>query len=325
MDRVRLAPLCGVTDHVFRSICGELGCETSYTEMISAMGYLCAPNQRATRELMRRGENEKHLILQLFGRDPEVVSEAAGRISRLGLYDGIDLNFGCPAHKIAPSGEGSGMMRTPKTAFEMMRKTVQASALPVSVKMRLGWDEDHINAVEIARLAEEAGIAEITVHGRTRMQQYSGKADWERIQQVAESVRIPVIGNGDLFTAGEALRHQKIYHVSGVMIGRGAMGNPWIFRDLQDLSSGRPPRRVELEERLAMIRKHYRMMLASRPEHIALREMRKHTGWYLKGVRGASRARGEINKAETMEDVEKILSALSEENALPEEGSQEEE
>ncbi len=318
MNLVRLAPLCGVTDHVFRTLCGELGCESACTEMISAMGYLCAPNQRATRELMIRGKNEKHLILQLFGRDPDVVAEAAGRISRLGIYDGIDLNFGCPAHKIAPSGEGAGMMRTPETAFEMMRKTVQASVLPVSVKMRLGWDDEHINAPEIAQLAQEAGIREITVHGRTRMQQYSGKADWEKIQQVAESVRIPVIGNGDLFSAREALHHAETYHVAGVMIGRGAMGNPWIFRDIQTLSAGREPQEVSLSERLVMIRRHYDMMLSSRPEHIALREMRKHIGWYLKGIRGAGRARAAINTADTPEEVNQILQALSAENGLEE-------
>ncbi len=314
--QVRLAPLCGVTDHVFRSICSSLGCETGYTEMISAMGYLCAPNQRATRELMLRDKNEKKLILQLFGRDPGVVAEAAGRISRLGIYDGIDLNFGCPAHKIAPSGEGCGMMRTPETAYEMMAKTVEASLLPVSVKMRLGWDEDHINACEIARLAEKAGIREITVHGRTRMQQYSGKADWDQIRRVAEGVRIPVFGNGDLFTAEDALSHLKDYGVAGVMIGRGAMGNPWIFRDIQDLSEGRAPREVSLAERLAMIRRHYDMMLSSRPEHIALREMRKHIGWYLKGIRGATRARGAINTAETPAEVDHILGELAAENGL---------
>lgn len=326
LTHVRLAPLCGVTDHVFRTICGELGCETAYTEMISAMGYLCAPNQRATRDLMIRGEKESCLILQLFGREPDIVAEAAAKISQLGLYDGIDLNFGCPAHKIAPSGEGAGMMRTPEKAYEMMRKTVRSSLLPVSVKMRLGWDEDHINAVEIAGLAEEAGIREITVHGRTRMQQYSGKADWDKIQEVAESVHIPVYGNGDLFTARDAVDYARTYQVAGVMIGRGAMGNPWIFRDVKDLNEGRTPTEVTLEERLLMIRKHYRMMLSSRPEPIALREMRKHIGWYLKGIRGAGKARAGINTAETPEEVNQILLALAAENGLkdPENGFGEE-
>lgn len=307
---VRLAPLCGVTDHIFRELCAEQGCQTAYTEMISAMGFLCAPNQRATRELMIRSSSEPRLIVQLFGKDPNVVAEAASRMESLGLYDGIDLNFGCPAHKIAPSGEGCGLMRTPEIAFDMMKKTVEAVHLPVSVKMRLGWDPEHINAVEIARMAEEAGIREVTVHGRTRVQQYSGAADWDRIQEVAESVSIPVIGNGDIFSAEEAVRKYQTYHVSGVMIGRGAMGNPWIFRDIAELSAGREPPKRSLDERLDMIRLHYQRMLMAHPEPIAVREMRKHVGWYLRGVRGASRIRAALNQAESPQKVWDLLSEL---------------
>ena len=181
MNKIRLAPMCGITDFIFRTICGELGCEIGYTEMISAMGYLCAPNQQATRELMIRGDKEKKLILQLFGRDPDTVAEAARRIESLGIYDGIDLNMGCPARKVASSGEGSGLLRTPDIARNMMEKTVRAVSLPVSVKMRLGWDSEHICAAEYAKMAEDAGIREITVHGRTKEQQYSGEADWEAI------------------------------------------------------------------------------------------------------------------------------------------------
>ena len=316
MTFARLAPLCGVTDSIFRELCEEQGCRTAYTEMISAMGYLHAPNQRATRELMTRGSKEPKLILQLFGRDPDVVAEAAARIEALGIYDGIDLNFGCPAHKIAPSGEGCGMMRTPEKAYLMMKKTVRAVSLPVSVKMRLGWDAEHINAVEIARLAEEAGVREITVHGRTREQQYGGTADWDSIQEVAESVSIPVIGNGDLFTAWEAWEKYRTRHVSGVMIGRGAMGNPWIFRDLAVLECGGDPVPVSLEEKLDMIHRHYERMLASRPIPIAVREMRKHIGWYLRGVRGASRTRAMLNVAETPDEVWVLLERVREEDAL---------
>ena len=310
MIPVRLAPLCGVTDHIYRSLCAEQGCETAYTEMISAMGYLCAPNQRATRELMIRGKQEHRLILQLFGREPDTVAEAAKRIEALGVYDGIDLNMGCPAHKIACSGEGSGLMRTPEIAGEMMRKTVKAVSLPVSVKMRLGWDAEHVNAPELARMAEDAGIAEITVHGRTRMQQYSGTADWEQIYRVAAGVRIPVIGNGDLFTARDAWRRLQEGAVAGVMIGRGALGNPWIFRELAALCRGENPAAVTLEERFDMIRRHYERMLTDLPEAIAIREMRKHVGWYIHGLRGASRVRDRINHAEKPETVWEILDRL---------------
>ena len=212
---IRLAPLCGVTDHIFRSICYSMGCDLAYTEMISAMGYLCAPNQPATRILMIRGEDEPRLILQLFGKDPSVVAEAAARIDQLGKYDGIDLNMGCPARKVASSGEGSGLMRNPDIAYLMMKKTVNAVSVPVSVKMRLGWDADHINVIEYAQMAEDAGIREVTIHGRTKEQQYSGTADWEiiggircgrdydRTGCIGKSVDLP--GHPDAFEWSEAV------------------------------------------------------------------------------------------------------------------------
>lgn len=296
MFEVRLAPMCGITDHVFRTLCYEMGCDLAYTEMISAMGYICAPEQRATRELMIRGADEPKLVLQLFGRDPDTVAEAAKRISELGVYDGIDLNMGCPAKKIAPSGEGCGLMRTPETAFSMMKKTVDACSVPVSVKMRTGYDRDHINVLEFAAMAEEAGVCSITVHGRTREQQYSGEADWDIIAAVREQVRIPVYGNGDIFTAEDALRKQARGHTDGVMIGRGAMGNPWIFREIKALQAGREPEKPTKDEKRDMIVRHYRLMLESRPEKIAVREMRKHIGWYIRGLKGAAQFRAEINR-----------------------------
>ncbi len=307
MYRIRLAPLCGVTDHIFRGICYELGCELAYTEMISAMGYLCAPNQQATRELMIRGKNEPRLILQLFGKDPEIVAEAAARIDALEIYDGIDLNMGCPARKVACSGEGSGLMRTPEIAARMIRETAKAVSIPVSVKMRLGWDREHINAPEFARMAEDAGAAEITVHGRTREQQYSGKADWEMIARIKEGIHIPVIGNGDIFRAEDALRRMRETRVDGVMVGRGVLGNPWIFRDIRRMMNGEPPEGVTPDERKEMIRKHYTLMLKHLPEHIAVREMRKHIGWYLHGMRGAARIRAEINRCAKPDETFRLL------------------
>lgn len=312
MIHARLAPLCGVTDYVFRELCFEQGCEAACTEMISAMGYLCAGNHRATMELMIRGENELRLSVQLFGRDPDVIAKAASRMEETGRFDGIDLNMGCPAHKIAPSGEGCGLMRTPDTAEEIMRKTVKAVSLPVSVKMRLGWDPDHLNAVDLALRAQDAGIKEVTVHGRTRVQQYSGEADWEGIAGVAAAVEIPVFGNGDIWTGEQAVRRVEESGVAGVAIGRGAMGNPWIFREIRMLNRGVKPEPVSLDERFRMIESHYARMLAWKPEHIAVREMRKHIGWYLHGLRGAAQIRAEINRAGAPNEVRSILARFRE-------------
>lgn len=307
MSIVQLAPMCGISDWVFREICFSFGCECAYTEMISASGYLCSPNNQSIRSLLKRGRNEKKLILQLFGREPDKVSEAAGILSRTGLYDGIDINMGCPAHKIAPSGEGCGLMRTPETAYRMMAMTVECSRVPVSAKMRLGWDSESLNAVQIAQLAERAGISEITVHGRTRVQQYTGTADWNAIRSVKQAVDIPVNGNGDLFTAVDAVSHLAQYSTNGIMIARGALGNPWIFRDISALLQKRSPETITLEERSETLFRHYDMYLNWKPEKVAVMEMRKHIGWYVHGMRGASALRKRINSEPSSDEAKRIL------------------
>jgi len=314
MISIRLAPLAGITDWPFRLLCFEQGCDTAYTEMVSALGYVYAPkDQRAMLSLLERREGEKRLILQLFGKEPEYIAKTAAALSQTGRYDGIDINMGCPAHKVASSGEGAGLMRNPALAEKILRAAVGASAVPVSVKMRLGWDAESVNAVEIAKMAEDCGVSEIAVHGRTRQQMYSGEADWEMIARVREAVSVPVLGNGDLFSAEDALRRIRESGVSGVLIGRGALGNPWIFSQIRCAMEGRAFTLPTARERMAMALRHYDMLLGWKGERIAVNEMRKHIGWYLRGIRGAAQLRARINGMERAAEVQSLLRSIGEE------------
>lgn len=316
MISVRLAPLAGVTDWPFRLLCFEQGCDCAYTEMVSAMGYLYAPRDHtATVSLLTRAPGEKKLILQLFGKEADLMARAAEELSATGRYDGIDLNMGCPAHKVAASGEGSGLMRDPENAVRIMRAVVGATSLPVSVKFRLGWDENSINVVELARAAEDCGVKEIAVHGRTRMQQYGGKADWQWIGKVKQAVKVPVLGNGDIFMAEDAMRRVSETGVDGVLIARGAMGNPWLFRQVKDALAGREPVLPTVHEKIDTALRHYDMLLQWKPEHVAVREMRKHIGWYIAGMRGAAQMRTRINLIEDPQEARDALLAF-EQSAL---------
>ena len=308
MTTLRLAPLAGITDWPFRLLCFEQGCDCAYTEMVSALGYVYAPkNHTATVTLLTRHPAEPRLILQLFGKEPELMGRAAAELSATGRYEGIDINMGCPAHKVASSGEGSGLMRNPPLAEAILRETVRRSAVPVSVKMRLGWDAASINAVEMAKMAEDCGVTALAVHGRTRQQMYSGEADWEMIARVKEAVRIPVYGNGDIFDADTALRRLRESGVDGLLIGRGALGNPWLFRQILQRLRGEEPTIPGCREKMAAAVRHYDMALSWKPARIAVGEMRKHIGWYLKGFRGAARLRAEIN---TMDDPDAVKARL---------------
>ena len=308
MISVRLAPLAGVTDWPFRLLCFEQGCDMATTEMVSAMGYLCAPRDHyATQSLIVRHPEEKRLAVQIFGKEADVMARAAQALAALGRFEAIDVNMGCPAHKVACSGEGSGLMRTPEKAEAILRAVVKASPLPVSVKMRLGWDSTSVNVVEMARMAEDCGVYEIAVHGRTRAQQYAGEADWEYVRRVKEAVKIPVIGNGDIFTGADAMRRIRETGVDGVLIGRGAMGNPWLFREIKALAAGESFTPPSAQERVDMAIRHYDMLLNWKPQAVAVNEMRKHICWYVTGYRGAAQLRGVINTLTDPDEVKQRL------------------
>ena len=300
-----LAPMAGVTDLPFRLLCKEQGAGLLCMEMISAKALQY--KNKNTKALLSIHPKEYPVSLQLFGSDADIISRMAQEIEEL-PFQILDINMGCPVPKVVKNGEGSALMNRPELVYEIVSKTVKAIKKPVTVKIRKGFDETSVNAPEIAKIIEQAGAAAIAVHGRTREQYYSGKADWDIIRQVKEAVSIPVIGNGDVFSGESALRMRRETGCDGVMIARGAQGNPWIFSELLDYErTGRMPKRPTPEEIRDMMLRHARMQIEFKGDYLGIREMRKHVAWYTKGLKGSARLRDEINKTESYEELSKLL------------------
>lgn len=307
-NRYILGPMAGVTDLPFRLLCREQGAGLLCMEMVSAKAILY--NNRNTKALLEIHPDEKPVSLQLFGSDPEIMSEMAKRIEER-PFDILDINMGCPVPKVVKNGEGSALMKNPKLVYEIVSSMVKAIEKPVTVKIRKGFDDDHVNAVEIAKIIEEAGAAAVAVHGRTREQYYSGKADWDIIRQVKEAVSIPVIGNGDVTSPEKADELVRYTGCDGVMIARGAQGNPWIFSQMCAWEeTGEVPPRPDKDEVREMMLKHARLQLQYKGDYVGIREMRKHVAWYTKGIPNAARLRERINQVESYEELENLLTVL---------------
>ena len=299
-NRVFLSPMAGVTDLPFRLICKEQDCGMLYTEMVNAKA-LCYDDQN-TKKMLKIEEEEHPVAIQIFGSDPEYMGGAA-KILNSYPNEILDINMGCPAPKVVKNGDGSALLKNPELAAKVLKAVVGNSEKPVTLKIRKGWDDTCINAVEIAKIAEDCGISAIAIHGRTREQYYSGKADWDIIRQVKENVSIPVIGNGDVFEVEDAINMLNQTNCDAIMIGRGAQGNPWIFKRINHyMQTGEILPEPTLEEKNTA-KKHLKLAVEEHGEYVAVREMRKHIAWYLKGLRNSARVRDEINKIESYEEV----------------------
>ena len=325
---IMLAPMAGATDHAFRTVCKSFGAEYLVSEMVCAKA-LCyeqkikksitaSPSKTAPLAAIREGELP--MAVQIFGSEPSFMAEAAKMIAE-NSYRGttslfaptaIDINMGCPVPKVVSNGEGSALLKNPDLASEIVEAVVKAVDIPVTVKIRIGWDKNSINAVEMAKRLEAAGAALVCVHGRTREQQYAPYADWTQIAAVKKAVNIPVIGNGDIFTPDDALKMINETECDGIMIGRGALGNPWIFENTVNLFEGRPTREISQNEVIDVALSHLRLMIEDKGERAGVAESRKHLGWYMKGLRGAAELRNRINTAATLEELTELLLTLKE-------------
>ena len=300
-NEVFLAPMAGVTDLPFRLICKELGCGLLYTEMINAKA-LCYDDKN-TKKMLNILDEEHPVAVQIFGSEPEFMGKAAQILNDY-PNEILDINMGCPAPKVVKNGDGSALMRNPKLAGQVLDQVVKNSKKPVTLKIRKGWDDNSINALEIAKIAEDCGICAITIHGRTREQYYSGQADWDIIGEVKSQISIPVIGNGDVTSVEDAIRIKDHTGCDAIMIGRGAQGNPWIFKRIDHyMKTGQLLDLPSKDEKIDIAIKHMDLAIKEHGEYVAVREMRKHIGWYLKGMKHSARFRDQINHMVTAKEV----------------------